>query len=451
MLLMALLAWPLLAFGGVYLWAAIPFVLGSALFAVLCPPALGVAAETRWLDRWIVLLVACLAAQLVPLPNAIVAAISEAPTLLALLKLDYHAEAVSGARPAVAASIDPRSTLWATSIAIAAVLVFLSARRLFGGGELRATVRAIAWMGLIMASVALLQQATSRRLIYWWWTPLDEGADPFGPFVNRNHAGTYLIMAIPTTFGYLIARLEANRSADGVIRSLRGIVQVFDRRAALLLLSGSIMTLAAIVSSSRSALLGLGGALVLVWGLARRELDRQRRRWLTAYAVVVALAVLAWTNIEAIIHRFDQAVTGSSGRLEIWRETMPLVGDFWLTGTGAGTYSLAMRVYQQADRTVSFNQAHNHYLQVIAEGGLLLAVPTLLALIAFARLARMRIASEHHSVYWIRVGALGGLLAVAVQSLWETGLRMPANAVLAAVLAAIVVHTPKRGRRDADE
>lgn len=441
---MALLAGPLFAFGGVYLWAAIPFVLGGALFAVLCPPTLGAPAETKSLDRWLVVLLGCLAAQLVPLPNAIVAAVSETPTLLAVLKLDYHAEAVSGVRPAVAASIDPRSTLWAASIAVAAGLVFLSARRLFAGGGLRATVRAIAWMGLIIASIALLQQATSHRLIYWSWTPIDEGADPFGPFVNRNHFGTYVIMAIPTTFGYLIARLEANRSANGVIRSLSGIVRVFDRRAALLLLSGSMMTLAAIVSLSRSALVGLGVALVLVWGLARRALDRQRRRWLTAYVVVVALALLAWTNIEAILDRFDQTVTGFSGRLEIWRETLPIIRDFWLTGTGAGTYPLAMRVYQQADRAVSFNQAHNHYLQVIAEGGLLLMVPTLLALIGFARLARTRIADEHHAVYWIRVGALAGLLAVAVQSLWETGLRMPANAVLAAVLAAIVVHTTRR-------
>ena len=40
----------------------------------------------------------------------------------------------------------------------------------------------------------------------------------------------------------------------------------------------------------------------------------------------------------------------------------------------------------------------------------------------------------------IRVGAACGLGAVALQSVWETGLVMPANAALAALLAAIVVH-----------
>jgi hypothetical protein len=43
-------------------------------------------------------------------------------------------------------------------------------------------------------------------------------------------------------------------------------------------------------------------------------------------------------------------------------------------------------------------------------------------------------------MYFLRAGALAGLVGVAVQSVWETGLTTPANAVLAAVAGAIVVH-----------
>jgi hypothetical protein len=49
--------------------------------------------------------------------------------------------------------------------------------------------------------------------------------------------------------------------------------------------------------------------------------------------------------------------------------------------------------------------------------------------------------------YWIRAGAATGLLAVALQSFWETGLVMPANAALAAVLAAIAVHERPRAEK----
>jgi hypothetical protein len=47
-------------------------------------------------------------------------------------------------------------------------------------------------------------------------------------------------------------------------------------------------------------------------------------------------------------------------------------------------------------------------------------------------------------MFWLRAGAASGLCGVAVQSLLETGLRTPANAVLAVVLAAIVMHVPGR-------
>ena len=46
-----------------------------------------------------------------------------------------------------------------------------------------------------------------------------------------------------------------------------------------------------------------------------------------------------------------------------------------------------------------------------------------------------------------RAGALCGLVGVAVQSVWETGLTAPANAVLAALAAAIAVHPAEDRRR----
>ena len=53
-------------------------------------------------------------------------------------------------------------------------------------------------------------------------------------------------------------------------------------------------------------------------------------------------------------------------------------------------------------------------------------------------------------MYFLRAGALSGLFGVAVQSIWETGLTTPANAVLAALAAAIVVHrSAPRSRPDA--
>jgi O-antigen ligase len=126
----------------------------------------------------------------------------------------------------------------------------------------------------------------------------------------------------------------------------------------------------------------------------------------------------------------------------IWHDTLPVLRDFWPTGTGTGTFLRAMAVYQRSRPGVIFNQAHNHYLQVAAEGGLLVGIPVAMALWAFARVGWDRLVSDRSGMYWIRAGAASGLCGVAVQSLWETGLTVPANAALAAVVAAILLHQP---------
>src|SRR5262249_32291214 len=131
------------------------------------------------------------------------------------------------------------------------------------------------------------------------------------------------------------------------------------------------------------------------------------------------------------------------GRRAIWRETWPMVKAFAATGVGVGAYQRGMLVYQQSPRNFYFNHAHDEYLQIAAEGGLLLAGPALIALLSLVSGVARRLREERAAVYWIRGGAVGGMVAAAVQSVWDTGLRMPANAVLFAILAAIALHDSK--------
>jgi O-antigen ligase len=130
---------------------------------------------------------------------------------------------------------------------------------------------------------------------------------------------------------------------------------------------------------------------------------------------------------------------------------MPMVRDFWMAGTGAGTYSEAMTHYQQTrmwvgsmNKWAHFNNAHSHYLQVVTEGGLLLTMPVIWALGALVLLGIRAVRADKGEMFWVRVGAAAALTGLAVQSIWEVALTMPANAVLAGVSAALLLY-----RRDA--
>ena len=449
----ALLVWTLLSFGGASPWAVTPFALGCVLLAIATPREVRTLREVRWLDTALLALVGGTILQFVPMPESWVARLSpETGSLTALLRLDLH-PLQAGQRTAGTLSVDPRATLWGAALLIATVLLFWVCRRLFLDGGIRRMVRAIAWTGLAVAFVAIAQRATGPDVIYWTWQSSAEGAEPFGPFVNRNHFATWVIMAVPLCWGYVMARMETRVRDDRPRARVVRLLEFFDARTTWLVTAGSLMTLALVTSLSRSGLLGLGAAFLFTLVLTRGAdaVDRRRRAWLITFALLSAALIVAWANLGAVVARLDEALSGGSAeRLAIWRETGPIVRDFWLAGTGVGTYETAMLVYQQSARAFYFNQAHNHYLQLAAEGGLLLAVPTIVALVFLARLARRRLSRDRAGLYWIQAGAAAGLVAVAVQSLWETGLRMPANAALAAVLAAIVVHSLRRTREGED-
>jgi hypothetical protein len=58
---------------------------------------------------------------------------------------------------------------------------------------------------------------------------------------------------------------------------------------------------------------------------------------------------------------------------------------------------------------------------------------------------RLTSTDDDEMTFWLRRGAVAGLLAAAAQSCVEFSLQMPGNAVLFVVLAAMALHRPRSG------
>src|SRR5262249_16919756 len=158
-----------------------------------------------------------------------------------------------------------------------------------------------------------------------------------------------------------------------------------------------------VATLSRSGLCGMAAAIAAAIVLrVRRDGSGGSRAawWLAGAGAGAGLLVLAPLPPGALASRLRRTPGPAAHRPPSCEDTLPSVRDLWLTGTGAGTYETSMLVFQRASPGVRFNQAHNHYLQVASEGGLLLCVPLFTALALYVRQAWTRLAADQSGVYW---------------------------------------------------
>ena len=252
-------------------------------------------------------------------------------------------------------------------------------------------------------------------------------------------------MVLSLSIGYFCAGVAGWRN--------RALWQSSREAGELLLVAVSVvlMALALVLSLSRSGITCLAVALVaLAWLALRRHATASRRLLTTGYVVSVLVAAVGWAGIDTVGRRFYAASWSDvSGRLGIWRDTVHIVQDFPLTGTGLGTYATAILGYQNSELARGWLAAHNDYLQLAAEGGLLLGVPIVIAMFFFVREVRRRFreGADDTQTYWLRAGAVTGLVAIAAQEVVDFSLQVPGNVALCVVLAAIAVHQPNRNHR----
>ncbi len=422
------LVWTLFVFGGAFPRGLAPAAAAIAVAALIVRPR-PLRPRTRLFDSLLLFAAVYPLLQLIPLAPAWRDRLSPNASIVdEALRLD------AGAAPARPITIDPEATLKAAAVAAVVLLLFWTARELFRQGGIRRSVRAVTWATLAVSVIAVLGRRWSSPFVYGVF---DIGAaQVYGPFVNRNHMGTWLVMAVPLAIGYLFARLERHARDRG------GMVGAIDAQTVWIVAAIAAGIAALIASLSRSATLGALGAGVTLSAVAlsRRHLVMGRYFTPTAVIFTIAIGVMLPTTSDLMDRFEDSRTVATWARAEIWRETLPIVRDFSATGVGVGGYRMAMLLYQQADRRFFFNQAHNQYLQLAAEGGLLLCLPLAAAAVLFFREAAAREKRDHSAAFWIRAGGGAAVAGALVQSIWETGLRMPANALLFAVAAAIAVH-----------
>jgi O-antigen ligase len=385
-----------------------------------------------------------MAIQLVPIPRDTLQNISPATaTILGNYDLLF---ANDPAAPAPL-SVNPGSTQTALLATASLGLYLLGVPALLARRGIRTLPAALALFAVPLALYGIYtRQADHGGMVYGFWRSVEGGgADLAGPFINRNHFAGWMLMAACLLTGWLFGKLEnldAESARSTRSRKLAWWSSVDTNTVFTAVLSLLITVLALFWVVSRSAIVALAVATVAFAALlySRRHIGPERRRMVYVTLAGVILAGAAWRGPDLILQRF-QDETSFVGRVDAWRDATAVMADFPLFGTGVNTYADAMLFYQTRNRAQYMSRAHNDYVQVMAEGGLLVGVPVAAVLICLAVLIVRNVAAARREArgYWIRAGAGIGVLALGVQELFEFSMQIPANAFFCATLAAIAI------------
>ncbi len=348
-------------------------------------------------------------------------------------------------------TLSPEATRLALAQIVLAVLAFWLSFDLFDDPTSRYRLYfALAINGLAMTGFGIAQQLTWNGKLFWT-IPLRFGGSPFGPFVNRNNAAGYLLLAFscataclisawfPFGLGPRISRSESWRAklSGWLLTSLGHMTP----QVLLAFASVAGIVVGILASLSRAGAIGLITAMLVLIPALNRWKTRMLVFAMTS--ICFAYGVLIWMGQnEKISKRLESLGDFSSamqGRVEHWQEAVHITRDFPWTGCGWGTYSLVNPVYVSRNHDVWFVHAENQYVEVLAEAGVagLALFATGLLLLTYASARAIRSDQDGRQLTSGLCGLLS-VVAIATHSLSDFSLSIGSIVFTFCVIAGSV-------------
>lgn len=346
-------------------------------------------------------------------------------------------------------SAETRQALW-LSISYAALFVVLAA-------TLRER-RHLRWLLWIVLLSALGQAVYGSVMVmsgleYGAWGPKEAYRGyATGTFVNRNHFAGYLELGAAAALGLILAHPLARESRRGWRQHLRwGLRRLQDRklfvRVALVLLF-----LALILSQSRMGnVAAVAGLCVAVAALL---LTRRRGRFALGLLLIASILLIdiwllgRWFGLEQLAERYAGAAQDAGSRLDLFEAIRPMLPIYSALGSGLGTFAFAFPEFRIPGIPGHVDHAHNDYAQFLIETGVFGSL--LLATLAGATAARALLILRRRrdpTAHGVACAGLAALASLAVHSLVDFNLQIPAVAITLVALMAAVWACPTRGSR----
>lgn len=387
-----------------------------------------------------------------PLPSGLIRLIS--PETYSLYRETIWVEGgVGGPLTWVSLSINNKATLTEFfRIASYAAFYILTVQLLKKKELLKRTVVVVIVFASLLSFLGILQHILSNNKIFWF-RELTQGGNPFGPYVNRNHYAGLIGMIFPLVLSIFL--FYKPDFSYGTFRER--IYQVFNQKMTnthiLLGFSAILIATSIFLGLSRGGIISLSLSMIFLGIMIISKGKKLKRGILIILIFILILYSVGWFGWEPIFERFERIRDAqgeiSEMRTELWKDSINIIKDFPVTGTGFGSFVNIYPGYRTISSDKIADHAHNDYIELFTDSGVIGFLLFGWFLIAvFYRSYKVFINRREPYCIYLFIGSLAGMVSILIHSITDFNLHIGANGLYFFFFAGLVVSAANTRLRD---
>jgi hypothetical protein len=311
----------------------------------------------------------------------------------------------------------------------------------------------IAGVGLFEGIYGLLQVMNPPMGILW--LPVTSKGAAHGTIIYKNQYASLLNMCWPLALAGGILFLDSlkdivkEKARKSTFKTLFLALSQLNIQVPLFFFAAGIMILAVVFSFSRGGILTM--LLLIVFLNIFMPCSRKIKLLLTLLLILFLAGYGSMLGIDGVINRFSTIDDSGLNRFHIYFSSLPMLFDHWLTGIGLGSFKLLSGVYLKGfPENLLFDRVHNDYIELAIEIGLPMVFLFLVWLLSGILVAGKKLIQKSRIIHEEgRVSMLVGsaafcsLIGFLIHGLVDFGWRLPANALYAVTLVALISYALK--------
>ncbi|CAA6823551.1 MAG: Unknown protein [uncultured Thiotrichaceae bacterium] len=296
-------------------------------------------------------------------------------------------------------------------------------------------IYAILFIAFCEASLALIQFSSGSEYFFFGIPQLKPGI-AYGTYQNADHLVFLFAMSLPISIALLFA--ELNHKHYRQANSSNSILKIIIFSMLIV-----IFIIGALVTGSRAgiALTFLAGYLAYLT-FSRRNM-KKKILFLLPALVIVFLGISTFLDLTPVLNLFLGRNPLNDGRWLINVHTWEGIQAFFPIGSGPGTYPEIYRIFQPPEQIGFINHAHNDFLEIIFETGVLGIALILIGLYLLLSQSRKIPKRRLTDFQYLQKSTGIGILIFLLHSILDFNMHDPLNVLFFASILGVFYSKPK--------